>query len=1674
MHICIGDITDPRARELWATLPPIALVALLVLVALPVPLPCLVSKAFAYVRDPFLPKLTLAEAGELERRFAIEDAVRIPQSEEDVAPKADKKTPTRWRTVSFVSLALVETVAWLAVGVLNVIPATRQALIARSLVLLPWTPFLVSLTWVYAFIRALHRPPITAPFDLFTLFSLHLIGGALSLGSQLYISGATDSTLPSGGVLLAESVNLVILSALWILVVTLPLNIPGPLVDLNKIPTPSPEDYTTLAGWMSFHWVRPLIVVGSSKKLNDEDVWDISPTLKTRSTFAIYKQTSGGLMLRLIRANSMDLILDFCLTEVSVLLDFGGPFFLQGILEGLENPQPGSRNTLYLYTFLMLVAGILKAEAEVQHLWYSRRAGARIGAQLSAAVYDKALRITDQGGVVNAAVIGTQAAGSGPKPAGNSKKDADVQGENKDKKEEDTDKEAGADVGKIVNLMGIDIVKCQDTTATIFNLYAAPVQLTISCIYLYGLLGISAFAGFVSLLIAVPMSQLLANWVMRVTKGKLAATDKRMKLLNEMFGSIRFIKFFAWEGQWIKKVTEARKVEMKWLKKNRNASICYSMLWLVVPNMISAASFFVYIYTGHELSVSTAFTAIRLFGMLKRPLGILPYAMVMLAQAKVSVDRLKKFLNEGEVPVDVCGLTRPIITKPEEVKIEHGSFKWVGNGSGKSAEKDADKSKASSAPATVPQASENARPEDDVNATASISTRTAVNCEGESEFELKDINLTLAPGKLTVVTGPTASGKTALLMALLGEMDKVDGKVTIPKNPSIVNEHGLRNSISYCAQTPWLQQQSIKDNIVFEHPLDEERYNAVIEACALGPDFQALEDGDLTEIGSKGVSLSGGQKARVALARAVYAPTQYLILDDIFSAVDSHTARFLFEHLLKGPLVSHRTVLLVTHHVELVLPGTHYLIQLLEGRIHQQGTVEELKGQGLLNYIMHEAHTKDNEGLPKEVDSEDKVKTGITGADGVAKQARKLVEEEERADGEVKWSIYKIYLKASSYWTWFFALLGIVAAELCEVGVRVWMGIWGSAYNVAPESLLMTSFSRVIGSHVHVFGDAWPAQYRLMLSNETVNTDMTTIAFPDAHVHPFFYVGVYCAIGLVAAIVSVIAEWILFTGGLRSGLVLFERLIISLSGATFRFFDITPTGRILNRFGKDFDLVDSMLPMMMHNLTAFIAAFFGAAVTVIIVVPGFLPIAAIITFIYVRLSLGYLATGRDLRRMESNSRSPILAGFSDLVGGIVTVRAFSLERQFLAGHYKRVDTSQRFWYFTWMINRWLLLNFDILGAVSVFAATVFVLAGYVPVGYAALSIVSAMTFSTSIYWCCRGYTEVELCLNSVERIVEYLQIPKEPPAVIEGCQVPAYWPSGTDSDSLLVVEDLEVKYAPDLPSVLQDISFSLKAQERVGLLGRTGCGKSTLAMSLLRFVEPSKGKIIIDGIDITSIGTQDLRSRVTFIPQDATLFAGTIRDNLDPFNEHSDEECVDALARVDLISHGSQRPSRVPSRAPSIHSGREDISSPVESETVTQSDAENKIPIKLDTSVSPGGQNFSNGQRQLLAMARALLRQSAVVILDEATSSIDKAADVKIQSTIRQEFNRSLLLTVAHRLGTIIDFDRLIVLDKGRIAEFDTPYNLIRKEGGIFREMCIQSGTFSELQAAARAQAEQP
>ncbi|THH23155.1 hypothetical protein EUX98_g8019 [Antrodiella citrinella] len=722
---------------------------------------------------------------------------------------------------------------------------------------------------------------------------------------------------------------------------------------------------------------------------------------------------------------------------------------------------------------------------------------------------------------------------------------------------------------------------------------------------------------------------------------------------------------------------------------------------------------------------------------------------------------------------------------------------------------------------------------------------------------------------------------------------------------------------------------SIRDNVLFGFPYDEKRYAEVVECCALLPDLKILEDGDATEIGARGVSLSGGQKARVALARAVYAPTKYVLLDDPLSAVDSHTSRFLFERLFQGPLLKDRTVVLVTHHVELVLPGTYYLVRMLDGRIDTQGLVKDLRARGILESIATD------EAVEAKKEEEATTAAAGVGVPAKEKKPRKLIEDEKREEGSVKLRIYKTYLKASSYWTWTVLVIFIVFNQFLGVSEKFWIKYWGQAYG--EQNSTNSAYISLFSNPAHEISldgslgsfDAHHSYYHsLHSSSPPPMFSGTAFEWPRAQERPLFYIGIYAAITFGAGFVNIGSVITQYTGALRASRVLFEGLLKAVVRATMRWHDVTPQGRMLNRFSKDVETIDTSLASTLQSVNSSLAAFAASVFTIIVIFPLFILPAVIIGLIYRSLAIGYLNCGRDLRRMESNSRSPIFANFGEVLEGIVTVRAFSAEKRFLDDLHKKVDVATKMWYNFWMTNRWLLLHFDALGAFGVLVTTLFALSGYVDAGLAGVCITSAMSFTTSVYWACRFWTALELDLNSVERVVEYLDLPSEPPVIIEDNRPPTYWPSSTgpNSNSLIAVEDLVIKYAPELPSVLHGISFNLKAKERIGLLGRTGSGKSTLAMSILRFVDPTSGRILIDGIDISKIGLHDLRSRITFIPQDAALFSGTLRENLDPFGEHEDSECLDVLYRVQMLTEGqaaSQRTSREPSRPTSIKDGAE-------------------------------------------------------------------------------------------------------------------------------------------------------
>ncbi|KAJ6562830.1 hypothetical protein DFH09DRAFT_1035588 [Mycena vulgaris] len=1645
MDMCDGsgafDFGDACVRSSWSAILPILAVVTFCVSFLPIRLP-------AVITAPFTTYLTLDEAEAMYIQSAsVEDAqIDVPE------------VVSRWRTLLFAFAGLLQSLIWLASAVIYFVTADSVDAWAFT------QRLLIALSWSYATVRPIAAPSATAPYDLFLIYVFHAMGGVLLLGGHLFDYAAGDKPLPATSILVALSCNLGIVLVLLFVTVQMPMNLPSTRVKKDDIgQSVSPEDYTKLWGWLTFNWVYPLIKSGTNETLSEKDVWTLSPTMQSRPIFIKFQTMQRASLLRhLVAVSSLDLILDFGFTMFSVFFAYSGPFFLKRLLDSIDQPNPASRDTgmAYVYAGLMFSCSILKSQCDLQHHWYGRRACTRNRSELMAAIYDKALKRKDFSGIVNKDKAG--AAKSTPDPTTPLKATKKDKAKAKADEQKADNPKAGADTGKIVNLMSSDAADIAFITATLSLMYAAPFELVIGSVFLYQLLGWSAFAGFGVLVACWPLNSYITNRGYLIGKGRSKARDKRMGVVNELIGSIKFIKFFAWEERWIDRAMTAREEEMKWMVKARLNTVMLNGLWSVAPISLSLISFFTFVWFGNELTVGKAFTAIALFNMIRVPLNTVPTYIIHLLEARVALNRIAVYLAEDEVTDQVSSLkqdlSEPTLTAANEegLGLETASFQW-----NKVVEE---------AEAEIPKA-----PESGVSSAVSslgdVSTVLDNYDSQDRRFELRDISVLFPEKHLSVITGPTASGKTALLMALMGEMTLLPGGRIIMSKNSAVDEHGNTHGIAYAAQSPWLQHASIRDNILFGSPMDEARYNAVIECCALNPDLEMLEDGDATEIGVKGVSLSGGQKARVALARAVYARKKYVILDDPLSAVDSQTSRFLYEKCLRGPLLANRTVILVTHHVELVLPGAHYIVRMLDGRIDTQGVVAELRAQGVLDEITHEAAVevkKEELTLPA-----DTVDPETLGGQVEAKKPRKLVEDEHREIGSVKWPVYQTYLAASGYFLWVLLAFLIVAQQLKSISEKVWIKVWTGAY-ATPANVSDEFIYRSFGANEILLSSNLPPNH---FQSEGWRVHSLGIQLPSASSRPFFYIGVYAAIGMFGVGLQLASVALQYTGALRASRILFKKFLGTVVRATFRFHDTTPQGRMLNRFSKDFTTMDSKLAGSLQRFNSSLAGFFVSILTVTVVFPLFLFPASIIAYLYRALAIGYLNTGRDLRRMESNTRSPIFSDFGELLTGIVTVRAFSTEKRFMDNLHAKIDLSSKMHYHFWMTSRWLLLNFDFLGSVSVFTTSLFAITAlHDDAGLAGLAITSALSFSESVYWACRFWTELELDLNSVERITEYMDLPQEPPAIIESNRPPAYWPSSAKNNSLVVVEDLNIKYAPDLPSVLQGVSFELKAGERVGLVGRTGCGKSTLAMSLLRFVDPSSGRILVDGIDISKIGIHDLRSRVTFIPQDATLFSGSLRENLDPFGDHEDNVCLDVMRRVHLISQNespSQGTSRMQSNAPSppgsypssIHGV--DMTDTATSISTAFTNVDTKTTLSLDTQVSAGGTNFSQGQRQLIAMARALLRRSAIVVMDEATSSVDFATDSKIQHAIRQEFTDSLLITVAHRLRTIIDYDRLLVLDKGKIVEFDTPLRLMRKEDGIFRSMCLKSGTFGELEAAA-------
>nr|XP_009677166.1 PREDICTED: canalicular multispecific organic anion transporter 2 isoform X1 [Struthio camelus australis] len=1117
-------------------------------------------------------------------------------------------------------------------------------------------------------------------------------------------------------------------------------------------------------------------------------------------------------------------------------------------------------------------------------------------------------------------------------------------------------------VGEIVNLMSVDAQRFMDLVTFLNMLWSAPLQIFLALYFLWQTLGPSVLAGVAVMVLLIPCNAAIAMKTRAFQVEQMRHKDSRIKLMNEILSGIKVLKLYAWEPSFSAKVLEIRKNELRVLKKSAYLNSLSTFAWVSAPFLVALTTFAVYVSVDEKnvLDAEKAFVSLSLFNILRFPLSMLPQVISNLAQTSVSLKRIQQFLNHDELDPD-CVETKAI-APGYAITVTNGMFSW-----GK-----------------------------------------------ELKPSLKDINLLVPSGSLVAVVGHVGCGKSSLVSALLGEMEKLEGEVAV------------KGSVAYVPQQAWIQNATLKDNILFGHAPNEQKYQNVLEACALKTDLEVLPGGDQTEIGEKGINLSGGQRQRVSLARAVFSNSDVYLLDDPLSAVDSHVAKHIFDQVI-GPdgVLKGKTRILVTHGISF-LPQVDHIVVLVDGKVSEMGSYQDLLKQNkafsefLRNYALDEDIEEDEPTMEEEevLLAEDTVSihTDLADNEPVSNEVRKQflrqlsVISSEGGECPNKMSTRRRVcekkpaeppLPRKNHNE------KLTQAESSETGTVKLTVFWQYVKAVSPIISLVICFLYCCQNAAAIGANVWLSDW----TNEPVingtqhNTTMR--------------IGVYAALGLLQGTLVLISSFTLAMGGINAARTLHAGLLENKFHTPQSFYDTTPTGRIINRFSKDIYVIDEVIP---PTILMFLGTFFTSLSTMIVIIastPLFAVVIVPLAILYFFVQRFYVATSRQLKRLESVSRSPIYSHFSETITGASVIRAYRREKSFVDISDLKVDENQKSYYPGIVSNRWLGIRVEFVGNCVVLFAALFAVIGKnsLNAGLVGLSVSYALQVTMSLNWMVRMTSDLETNIVAVERIKEYSETETEAPWIIEDRRPPEDWPSKGELEFV----NYSVRYRKGLDLVLQDLNLQVHGGEKIGIVGRTGAGKSSMTLCLFRILEAVKGEIKIDGVKIADIGLHDLRSKLTIIPQDPVLFSGTLRMNLDPFNKYSDEEIWKALELSHLKRFVSSQPSM------------------------------------LDYECSEGGENLSVGQRQLVCLARALLRKTRVLVLDEATAAIDLETDDLIQMTIRTQFEDCTVLTIAHRLNTIMDYTRVLVLDKGTIAEFDTPASLIASKG-IFYSMAKDAG----------------
>ncbi|XP_060240413.1 ATP-binding cassette sub-family C member 9 isoform X6 [Meriones unguiculatus] len=1337
-----------------------------------------------------------------------------------------------------------------------------------------------------------------------------------------------------------------------------------PPEDLQDLGVRFLQPFVNLLSKATYWWMNTLIISAHRKPIDLKAIGKLPIAMRAVTNYVCLKDAyeeqkkkvaehpnrTPSIWLAMYRAFGRPILLSSTFRYLADLLGFAGPLCISGIVQRVNDTQNGLNSTTgvseklsskeflenaYVLAVLLFLALILQRTFLQASYYVTIETGIDLRGALLAMIYNKILRLSTSNLSMGEMTL-----------------------------------------GQINNLVAIETNQLMWFLFLCPNLWAMPVQIIMGVILLYNLLGSSALVGAAVIVLLAPIQYFIATKLAEAQKSTLDYSTERLKKTNEILKGIKLLKLYAWEHIFCKSVEETRMKELSSLKAFALYTSLSIFMNAAIPIAAVLATFVTHAYaSGNNLKPAEAFASLSLFHILVTPLFLLSTVVRFAVKAIISVQKLNEFLlsdeigedswrtGEGALPFESCRKHTGVQSKPINRK-QPGRYHLDSY-----------------------EQARRLRPAETED--IAIKVTNGYFSWGSGLATLSNIDIRIPTGQLTMIVGQVGCGKSSLLLAVLGEMQTLEGKVywsnVNESEPSFeATRSRSRYSVAYAAQKPWLLNATVEENITFGSPFNRQRYKAVTDACSLQPDIDLLPFGDQTEIGERGINLSGGQRQRICVARALYQNTNIVFLDDPFSALDIHLSDHLMqEGILKFLQDDKRTVVLVTHKLQ-YLTHADWIIAMKDGSVLREGTLKDIqtKDVGLYEHWKTLMNRQDQE-LEKDMEADQTtlerktLRRAMYSREAKAQMEDEDEEEEEEEDEDdnmstvmrlrtkMPWKTCWWYLTSGGFFLLFLMIFSKLLKHSVIVGIDYWLATWTSEYSI----------------------------------NHTGKADQT------------FYVAgfsILCGAGIFLCLVtSLTVEWM----GLTAAKNLHHNLLNKIILGPIRFFDTTPLGLILNRFSADTNIIDQHIPPTLESLTRSTLLCLSAIGMISYATPVFLVALVPLGVAFYFIQKYFRVASKDLQELDDSTQLPLLCHFSETAEGLTTIRAFRHETRFKQRMLELTDTNNIAYLFLSAANRWLEVRTDYLGACIVLTASIASISGSSNSGLVGLGLLYALTITNYLNWVVRNLADLEVQMGAVKKVNSFLTMESENyEGTMDPSQVPEHWPQ----EGEIKIHDLCVRYENNLKPVLKHVKAYIKPGQKVGICGRTGSGKSSLSLAFFRMVDIFDGKIVIDGIDISKLPLHTLRSRLSIILQDPILFSGSIRFNLDPECKCTDDRLWEALEIAQL-------------------------------KNMVKS-----LPGGLDAAVTEGGENFSVGQRQLFCLARAFVRKSSILIMDEATASIDMATENILQKVVMTAFADRTVVTIAHRVHTILTADLVIVMKRGNILEYDTPESLLAQEDGVF------------------------